>query len=185
MGKLRISVKGESGRTITLRHAEVLENGELALEPLRTAKCTDQYTLCGDGLEVWEPYFTFHGFRYAEVENWPGELKVEDIEAVVCHSDMERIGWFECSDPLINQLHENVVWGMRGNFFDIPTDCPQRDERLGWTGDIQVFTPTASYLYDTMGFLSSWLQDLAAEQFAENGKSPCSCSEHHSFFPMN
>ena len=85
---------------------------------------------------------------------------------MVCHSDMERTGWFACSDPLINRLHENVVWGMRSNFLDVPTDCPQRAERLGWTGDIQVFSPTASFLYDTAGFLSSWLADLAAEQKA-------------------
>jgi alpha-L-rhamnosidase len=98
------------------------------------------------------------------VEGWPGELKAADIQAVVCHSDMQRTGWFECSDGLINQLHQNVVWSMRGNFFDIPTDCPQRDERLGWTGDIQVFSPTASFLYNSAGFLSSWLGDLAAEQ---------------------
>ena len=83
---------------------------------------------------------------------------------MVVHSDLERTGWFECSDPLINQLHENVVWGMRGNFLDVPTDCPQRDERLGWTGDIQVFSPTACFLYDSAGFLQSWLADLAAEQ---------------------
>ena len=81
---------------------------------------------------------------------------------MVIHSDMERTGWFECSDPLLNRLHENVVWGMRGNFLSIPTDCPQRDERLGWTGDIQVFAPTAAFLYDSAAFLTSWLRDLAA-----------------------
>jgi alpha-L-rhamnosidase len=83
---------------------------------------------------------------------------------VVCHSDMERTGWLECSDDLLNRLHENVIWSMRGNFLDIPPDCPQRDERLGWTVDIQVFSPTASYLYDSAGFLSSWLADLAVDQ---------------------
>ena len=172
VGRLKISVKGETGRTITMKHAEVLENGELALIPLRTAKATDQYTLRGNGIEVWEPRFTFHGFRYAQIDNWPEQLSLDDVEAVVIHSDMNRSGWFECSDPMINQLHENVVWGMRGNFLDIPTDCPQRDERLGWTGDIQVFSPAACYLYDAMGFLATWLQDLAAEQAVENGKVP-------------
>jgi alpha-L-rhamnosidase len=163
VGRLRISVKGPAGNTITLRHAEVLEQGELGTRPLRHAKATDRYTLKGTGIEVWEPRFTFHGFRYAEIEGWPGELNAQDIRAIVCHSDMQRTGWFECSDPLLNRLHENVVWSMRGNFFDIPTDCPQRDERLGWTGDIQVFSPTASFLYDSAGFLASWLRDVAAE----------------------
>ncbi|MBX2999460.1 MAG: glycoside hydrolase family 78 protein [Caldilineaceae bacterium] len=164
VGFLRIRAQGEAGQTVTLRHAEVLEEGELSIRPLRHARATDIYTLKGGGVEVWEPRFTFHGFRYAEVTGWPGELKTGDIEAVVCHSDMERTGWFDASDPLINRLHENVVWSMRGNFFSIPTDCPQRDERLGWTGDIQVFAPTASFLYDSAGFLTSWLADLAAEQ---------------------
>ncbi len=141
VGRLRITVRGEAGQTITLRHAEVLENGELCTRPLRFAQATDRYTLRGDEVETWEPRFTFHGFRYAEIEGWPGALRAENISAVVCHSDMERSGWFECSDPLINRLHENVVWSMRGNFLDVPTDCPQRDERLGWTGDIQVFAP--------------------------------------------
>lgn len=169
VGRLRIAVSGPRGQTITLRHAEVLEKGELCTRPLRTALATDRYILRGGGREQWEPRFTFHGFRYAEVEGWPGDLRAEDVQAVVCHSDMERTGWFECSDPLINRLHENVVWSMRGNFLSIPTDCPQRDERLGWTGDIQVFAPTACFLYDAAGFLTSWLADLAAEQAATDG----------------
>jgi alpha-L-rhamnosidase len=164
VGRLRLTVRGEAGQTITLRHAEVLEHGELGTRPLRTARATDRYTLRGGDEETWEPRFTFHGFRYAEVEGWPGELRVNDILAVVCHSDLERTGWFECSDPLLNRLHENVVWSMRGNFVSLPTDCPQRDERLGWTGDIQVFAPTASFLYASAGFLASWLADVAAEQ---------------------
>lgn len=172
VGWVRIKVQGEAGRTITLRFAEVLEHEELGIRPLRSAKATDHYTLKGQGVEVWEPRFTFHGFRYAQVENWPGELQADQIEAVVCHSDMVRIGWLETSDSLLNRLHENVVWSMRGNFFDIPTDCPQRDERLGWTGDIQVFAPTASYLYDCAGFLESWLRDLAAEQSEHDGVVP-------------
>lgn len=168
VGRLRLTVAGQAGRTITLRHAEVLEDGELSLRPLRSARATDHYTLRGPrhagDVETWEPRFTFHGFRYAEVEGWPGELQRDDLVAVVCHSDLERTGWFECSDPLINRLHENVVWGMRGNFLDVPTDCPQRDERLGWTGDIEVFAPTACFLFDSAGFLESWLRDLAADQ---------------------
>jgi alpha-L-rhamnosidase len=164
VGRIRLTVSGEAGRTVTLRHAEVLEEGEICTRPLRLAQATDRYTLRGGGPETWEPRFTFHGFRYAEVQGWPGELKTGDLVAVVCHSDMERTGWFECSDPLLDRLHENVMWGMRGNFLDVPTDCPQRDERLGWTGDLQVFAPTACFLYDVAGFLTSWLRDLAAEQ---------------------
>ena len=172
VGRLRLAVQGAAGHTITLRHAEVLEHGELGIRPLRGAAATDRYTLRGDGVETWEPRFTVHGFRYAEVENWPGELQTDDLQAVVCHSDMERTGWFECSDALVNRLHENVVWSMRGNFLDIPTDCPQRDERLGWTGDINVFAPTATFLYDCAGFLQSWLQDLQVEQHQFGGSVP-------------
>jgi len=172
VGRLRLSVHGPAGQTITLRHAEVLQDGELCTRPLRHAQATDRYTLRGDGEETWEPRFTFHGFRYAEVDGWPGEPRAEDLRAVVCHSDLERTGWFACSDTLLNRLHENVVWSMRGNFLDIPTDCPQRDERLGWTGDIQVFAPTATFLYDSAGFLSSWLADLAAEQRDAAGVVP-------------
>lgn len=169
VGRLRLIVSGKPGQMITLRYAEVLEDGELCTRPLRTALATDRYILRGDGEETWEPRFTFHGFRYAEVEGWPGDLQADSIRAVVCHSDMERTGWFECSDQLINRLHENIVWSMRGNFLSIPTDCPQRDERLGWTGDIQVFAPTACFLYDVAGCLTSWLKDLAAEQAATGG----------------
>jgi alpha-L-rhamnosidase len=160
VGRLRIVVSGDAGTTVTLRHAEVLHDGELCTELQRLAEATDRYTLRGDGPETWEPRFTFHGFRYAEVD---GPLP-DAMTAVVCHSDMERTGWFSCSDERVTQLHDNVVWGMRGNFLDIPTDCPQRDERLGWTGDINVFSPTAAFLYDCDGFLASWLADLAAEQ---------------------
>ncbi len=132
VGRVRLTVRGEVGTTVTLRHAEVLENGELGTRPLRTAKATDRYTLKGEGVESWEPRFTFHGFRYIEVTSdavngWPGELTPENLVAVVCHSDLERTGWFDCSDPLLNRLHANVIWSLRGNFLDLPTDCPQRD----------------------------------------------------------
>jgi alpha-L-rhamnosidase len=173
-GRVRITVQGSPGDTVTICHAEVLEDGELATRPLRAATQADSYTLRGDGRpEVWEPTFTMHGFRYAQIEGWPGGAEggagtagplSADVQAVICHTDMRRTGWFECSDPRLNRLHENVVWSMRSNFVDLPTDCPQRDERLGWTGDIQVFAPTASFLYDCAGMLSSWLEDLAAEQ---------------------
>jgi alpha-L-rhamnosidase len=154
------------GSEIVIQHAEVLENGELCTEPLRTAKATDSYVLAGAPEETLEPSLTLHGFRYAEVTGVP-DLKAEDIDAVVIGSDLRRTGWFSSSDELLNRFHENVNWSIRGNFVDVPTDCPQRDERLGWTGDIQIFAPTASFLYDIGGFLDSWLRDLAAEQLPD------------------
>ncbi|MGM9470409.1 glycoside hydrolase family 78 protein [Pseudarthrobacter sp. YS3] len=165
VGRVRITVKGPAGTEVTLRHAEVLEHGELGVRPLREAKQTDVYVLNGaaDG-ETWEPEFTIHGFRYVEVSGWPGDVDPEAFTAVVIHSDLVRTGTFECSDPMLNQLHSNVVWGMRGNFVDVPTDCPQRNERLGWTGDFQIFAATASFLYRIPGFTTSWLKDMAAEQ---------------------
>ncbi|MGO4756492.1 family 78 glycoside hydrolase catalytic domain, partial [Streptomyces sp. 2MCAF27] len=172
VGRLRITVSGPAGHTVTLRHAEVLEGGELGVRPLREAEATDVYTLRGEGTETYEPRFTFHGFRYAEVTGWPGPLDPADVLAVVVHTDMARTGWFSCSEPLVERLHENVVWSMRGNFLDIPTDCPQRDERLGWTGDIQVFAPTAAFLYDCSGMLAGWLRDLSAEQLAHPEQVP-------------
>ena len=170
VGRIRFRLPdAPAGTEITVRHAEVLENGELGTRPLRGAKATDVIVLDGTGPRVWEPTFTFHGFRYAEITGWPGELSTGDLEAVVLHTDMRRTGHFRCSDDDVNRLHENVVWGMRGNFLDVPTDCPQRDERLGWTGDLQVFVPTASFLYDTTGMLRSWLADLAVEQLVDFG----------------
>jgi alpha-L-rhamnosidase len=164
VGWVRLRVRGlAAGTEVTLRHAEVLEHGELGVRPLRSAKATDSYLVAGSGEEVLQPQLTFHGFRYAEVDGVP-ELAIGDVEAVVVGSDLRRTGWFDCSDPDLLQLHENVVWGMRGNFLDVPTDCPQRDERMGWTGDIQVFSLTASFLFDVAGFLTSWLSDLAVEQ---------------------
>jgi alpha-L-rhamnosidase len=164
VGWVRLQARGRAaGDEVVVRHAEVLEHDELAVRPLRTAKATDSYVLAGPEEATLEPALTFHGFRYAEVSGVPG-LRAEDVEAVVIGSDLRRTGWFDSSHALLNRFHENVVWSMRGNFVDVPTDCPQRDERLGWTGDIQVFSPTASFLYDTAGFLSSWLADLAADQ---------------------
>ena len=171
VGWLRLQVRGPAGTTITVRHAEVLEHDELGTRPLRTAEAADCFILSGDD-DVFEPTFTFHGFRYVEVEGWPGEIAADALTAVVIHSELQRIGEFECSHDLLNQLHRNVVWGTRGNFLDVPTDCPQRDERLGWTGDIAVFTPTAAYLFDVEDFLRDWLLDLAAEQRAADGMVP-------------
>jgi alpha-L-rhamnosidase len=173
VGRIRLTLPpAESGTTITIRHAEVLEHGELGTRPLRAASATDTVVLDGNGTRIWEPRFTFHGFRYAEIDGWPGTPQLGDLTAVVIHTDLERTGTFACSDDAVNQLHDNVVRGMRGNFVDIPTDCPQRDERLGWTGDLQVFAPTASFLFDTAGMLQSWLADLAVEQTDAGGNVP-------------
>jgi len=173
VGWLRLKVRGPAGRTITLRHAEVLEHDELGTRPLRTAQATDRFILSG-GEDVFEPTFTFHGFRYAEVDGWPGGTEAlrqaqGALTAIVVSSELQRIGEFECSNELLNQLHRNVVWGTRGNFLDVPTDCPQRDERLGWTGDIAVFAPSAAYLFDVEDFLREWLANVAAEQRAADG----------------
>jgi alpha-L-rhamnosidase len=171
VGWLRFTAQGEAGAQITVQHSEVLEHGELGVRPLRTAQATDRLVLSG-GEDHFEPTKTFHGFRYAEITGWPGELTPGSVEAVVVHSDLRRTGHFECSDPELNQLHQNVTWGLRGNFLDVPTDCPQRDERLGWTGDIAVFAASAAFLYDVNGFLRDWLRDLAAEQRAQHGLVP-------------
>lgn len=174
VGWVRVRVTGPAGSTITLRHAEVLEDGEIGVRPLRTAQATDRFTLSG-GDDTFEPTFTFHGFRYVEVTGWPEGARALDeggVTAVVIGSQMTRTGTFECSDPLLNRLHSNVVWSMRGNFVDVPTDCPQRDERLGWTGDLSVFAPTAAYLYDVKDFLRDWLRDLDLEQTHQDGVVP-------------
>lgn len=176
VGWVRVRVRGQAGETVTLRHAEVLEDDELGVRPLRSAKATDHFTLSGRE-DVFEPTFVFHGFRYAEVENWPGGVDAlirtaDALTAVVVSSELARTGYFECSHQPLNQLHRNVVWGTRGNFLDLPTDCPQRDERLGWTGDIAVFAPSAAFLFDVEDFLRDWLLDLSAEQRAADGKVP-------------
>ena len=168
VGWVRFTTQGPSGAEIRIRHAEVLEDGELGVRPLRDAQATDRFILSG-GVDSFEPTFTFHGFRYVEVT---GPLDPEALEAVVVHSDLRRTGTFECSDPLLTQLHRNVVWGLRGNFLDVPTDCPQRNERLGWTGDLAVFAPSAAYLYDVSSFLEDWLVDLDLEQQHADGMVP-------------
>jgi alpha-L-rhamnosidase len=164
VGWLRLRVRGAAaGTEIVLRHAEVLDgDGQLFTAPLRTAAATDRYVCAGGDDEVYEPRYTFHGFRYAEITGI--DPSAIEVVAVVVHSDLERIGTFACSDPLLERLHDNVVWGWRGNSVSVPTDCPQRDERLGWTGDAQVFAPTASFLYDAETFWEGWLADLAFDQ---------------------
>lgn len=171
VGWLRCTVSGPAGQQITITHGEALEDGELCTRILRSAEQQDRFILSG-GTDFFEPTKTFHGFRYVQVDGWPGELTTESLEAVVVSSDLQPIGTFSCSNELINQLHHNVVWGQRGNFVDVPTDCPQRDERLGWTGDISAFAPTAAFLFDVSGFLADWLQDLRAEQLDAGGRVP-------------
>ena len=171
VGWLRFTVRGPRGSEIRIRHAEVHEDGELGVRPLRDAQATDRFILSGAD-DFFEPTKTFHGFRYAEITGWPGELSADSVDAVVVHSELRRTGFFECSDPLLNQLHHNVVWGTKGNFLDLPTDCPQRNERLGWTGDIAAFAPSAAYLFDVDAFLGDWLADLALEQRAHDGMVP-------------
>jgi len=165
VGWVRFRLPAPAGTTITLRHAEVLDSkGNFYTENLRSAKQTIRYTAKGQGVEVFEPHFTFQGFRYVAVEGWPGELPLDAFTGVVVHSAMEPAGTFETSNVMLNQLQHNIVWGQKGNFVDVPTDCPQRDERLGWTGDAEVFAPTACFNHDSAAFYTKWLKDIALDQ---------------------
>lgn len=169
VGDVRLKVQGEAGTKVTLRHGEVLNpDGTLYTGNLRSAKATDYYILKGDGEEVYEPTFTFHGFRYVEVAGYPGTPTLESITGRVMHSAMPFTGTFETSNPMINQLQSNIMWGQRGNFLSIPTDTPARDERMGWTGDINVFVDTSTFNMNVATFLGTkWLQDLRDAQFAD------------------
>ncbi len=171
VGWVRLKASGPAGTTVTLRHAEVLDKaGNFYTANLRSAKATARYTLRG-GSETFEPHFTFFGFRYVAVDGYPGELTPDSLTGIVIHSDMARTGDLETSSPLVNQLQHNIRWGQKGNFVDVPTDCPQRDERMGWTGDAQVFSRTAAFNMDVAGFFTKWLRDVAADQL-ENGSVP-------------
>jgi alpha-L-rhamnosidase len=168
VGWVRMRVRGEAGVTVTLRHAETLDpRGNFYVANLRDALQVDHYTLRGGGDEVYEPRFTFHGFRYLAVEGYPGPVTPNAFEAVVLYSDLAAVGAFECSNEKLNQLQRNIVWSQRGNFLDIPTDCPQRDERLGWTGDAQVFARTAAFNMNAAAFFTKWLRDVAADQYPD------------------
>jgi alpha-L-rhamnosidase len=168
VGRVRLKISGASGTTITLRHAEALNpDGTLYTTNLRRARQTDHYTLRGGGEERYEPRFTFHGFRYVELSGYGQQASRDMITGIVIHSAMPLTGSFSCSDPLINQLQHNIEWGQRGNFVDVPTDCPQRDERLGWTGDAQVFIRTAAFNMDVAGFFAKWTRDLEDAQSPE------------------
>ncbi len=170
VGWLRIKVKGQKGDIIKIQFAEVLDKeGNFYTENLRSAKATNTYILKGDTEETYEPYFTFFGFQYVKIEGLREPININDFTGIVVHSDMEPTGTFSCSDTLINKLQSNIQWGQKDNFLDVPTDCPQRDERLGWTGDAQVFSMTAAFNYDVAAFYTKWAKDIAADQLP-NGK---------------
>lgn len=172
VGWVRLKVKGEKGDRVIIKFAEVLDkDGNFYTENLRTAKATNEYILKGGETETFEPHFTFHGFRFVKLEQFPGTPDIHTITGMVIHSDMPPTGSFVCSDSLINQLQQNIQWGQKGNFLDVPTDCPQRDERLGWTGDAQVFAPTAAFNFNVAPFFTKWMLDLAADQLPD-GKVP-------------
>lgn len=165
VGWVRLKVEGEAGTEVTLRHAEALNpDGTIYTTNLRFARATDHYVLSGGGEELYEPRFTFHGFRYVEVTGYPGEPPLEAITGRVIHSATPPVGSFECSSAMVNQLQNNIVWGQRDNFLSIPTDCPQRDERLGWMGDAQIFARTATFNMDVAAFFEKWMVDVEDAQ---------------------
>jgi len=168
-GWVQLHVKGHMGDTIRLYHAEVLDQqGNFYTGNLREAKATDTYILNGEK-QVLEPHFTYHGFRYVKLEGLKANRN--NIKAIALYSDLKKTGTFSCSNPMLNRLQQNIEWSLNSNFFEIPTDCPQRSERLGWTGDAQVFAATASFLRDTRRFYAKWLRDLAMSQ-GRNGAVP-------------
>ena len=163
-GYADFSLTAASGDTVRFTHGEMLDlHGNFYNANYRGAKALVEYT-CRDGRQPWHPQMTFFGFRYIRLLSWPGEPDPGDFTAVAVHSDMKRTGWLESGNAELNQLFSNIVWGQRCNFLDVPTDCPQRDERLGWTGDTQVFTRTACFFFDAERFFRKWLHDLAADQ---------------------
>lgn len=170
-GYVEFKVKANAGDQILLQHAEILDkDGNFYTGNLRTAKQEINF-ICNGEEQVYHPHFSFQGFRYVKLVQWPGEISLDDFTAIVVYSNMKRTGDFSCSDERINKLFQNIVWGQKGNFVDVPTDCPQRDERLGWLGDAQVFVRTASYNFDVEKFFSKWLYDLKTCQYS-NGSIP-------------
>jgi alpha-L-rhamnosidase len=165
VGWCRLHVSGPARTQVFLRHAETLApDGTLYLANIRGAKVTDAYTLRGEGIEVWEPRFVYHGFRYVEVTGFPGKPTLFSLEGRVVHDDLPVTGTFACSNPLLNKIYDNVVWGTRGNYRSIPTDCPQRDERQGWLGDRSEESKGEAYMFDTEAFHEKWLRDMADSQ---------------------
>lgn len=168
-GYVQFVPQGKKGDPVQFDHAEVLDiDGNFYNDNYRSAKALVSYT-CDGEQKPFHAHLTFFGFRYIRLLQWSGEVKKEFFKGIVVHSDMKRTGHFECSDPMVNQLYHNVIWGQKGNFLDVPTDCPQRDERLGWTGDANVFCKTAAYNYDVEKFFYKWLRDLRAEQNPNGG----------------
>jgi alpha-L-rhamnosidase len=175
VGWVRLRVAGEAGTKVQLRFAEVLNpDGTLYTANLRSARQIDTYILKGGGEEFFEPRFTFHGFRYVEITGYPGTPPLDALTGCVIHSATPPVGSFECSHPMVNQLQRNIVWGQRGNFISVPTDCPQRDERLGWMGDAQIFVNTACYNMDVAAFFTKWLNDVQDAQSEEGDFSDVS-----------
>ncbi len=162
VGWVKLKVSGPPGTKVRLRFAEMLKNdGNIYTENLRGAKATDTYILNGEGTETWEPMFTYHGFRYVEITGYPGEPGLDAITGKVLHSAAPVTLDFSCSNQLINKIQHNITWGQRGNMHSVPTDCPQRDERLGWMGDAQIFAPTACYNMDMARFWGKWMNDIS------------------------
>lgn len=163
-GYVEFKIKGVPGAQATISHGETLDrDGNFYNANYRSADAQIKFTCDGEE-HIYKSALTFFGFRYIRLENWPDEVKKENFTAIVVHSDIRRTGYFECSDETVNKLFKNIIWGQKSNFLDIPTDCPQRDERLGWTGDAQVFVRTASLNFDAERFFKKWLHDLAADQ---------------------
>lgn len=169
-GWAEFTVYGKQGDVVAFRCFEVLDKaGNVYTENLRKAKQKIWYRYGRDGQVIFRPHFTFQGFRYLYVEDYPRDVRVQDFTACAVYSDMEQTGEFQCSNPDLNQLHHNILWGMKSNFLDVPTDCPQRNERVGWTGDAQIFCRTSCFLMNTDNFWKKWLKDLAADQNEDGG----------------
>lgn len=180
-GYLQIMIDAKAGDKLAFSFGEILDkDGNFYNENYRSARALYEYT-CKDGKQTFKPNLTFYGFRYVRVDTYPAEVKAENFTAIEVHSELQRTGYMESSNPMLNQLFSNIIWGQKDNFLDIPTDCPQRDERLGWTGDAQVFVRTASYNFNVLKFFKKWLNDIKAEQF-ENGAVPDFVP---AFFPRN
>jgi alpha-L-rhamnosidase len=172
VGWARLNVRGPAGQTVQMRFAETVNaDGTLNRANLRSAKATDTFTLKGSGREIWEPRFTYHGFRYVEVTGYPGKPNLSAVEGRVVNDDLRRAGEFACSNELLNQIYRNVLWGTRGNYRSIPTDCPQRDERQGWLGDRSAGARGETYLFDVASFYAKWTQDISDAQ-RDSGSLP-------------
>lgn len=184
-GWVRLYVYGPRGAEVKLRYAELLNpNGTINTAPNVGAKAADTYILRGNGVEIYEPRFTYHGFRYVEVTGYPGVLSINNIEGVVVHTDVEPTGGFSCSNQLINSIHRNVLWGQVSNLMSIPTDCPQRDERMGWMGDAQLSAEEAIYNFNMVNFYAKWLRDIKAAQI-EDGSVPDVVPPYWSLYPAD